>query len=311
MQPQQGTGIFQFETTQVEQVVTRRFASQMVGQPKSTPRSHRNRFQLAAASTSDANYFRTARSISSRSQRQPPVGGEIVVAGGLPFSSKDRRSYEIFDWSTQKWTLFKNALFFEHPDGFSFFYDNKVMFCGGTRVECLDIANYRTVCTFPAQLPKGNCGKGVLCGDRIVTFGQSVSETSLKNPFGSSVLVHYDDERKFSNYGITRVNDNAVVVVGGSNSYTYTKYDGRGRQYKVPKEKKYTDEVALYNPSTNVMKTLAPLPYELIDTTVVAHKENIIILGGNRGYKEITNEVLMYDISKQQCSRLPSMLEER
>ena len=217
-QAQQGTGILQFETTQVEQVVTRRFASQVVGQPNLTSRPQGNRLQLAETSTSNADYFRAACSISSRSQRQPPVGGEIVVAGGLPYTSKYRRSYEIFDWSTQQWTLFKTALFFEHPDGFSFFYDNKVMFCGGTRVECLDIANYRTVCTFPAQLPKGNCGKGVLCGDRIVTFGQSVSETSLQNPFGSSVLVHYDDERKFSNYGITRVNDNAVVIVGGSNS---------------------------------------------------------------------------------------------
>ena len=213
----------------------------MVGQPNSTSRPQGNRFQLAATSTSDADYFRAACSISSRSQRQPPVEGEIVVAGGLPYSSKDRRSYEIFDWSTQQWTLFKNALFFEHPDGFSFFYDNKVMFCGGTEingVECLDIANYRTVCTFPAQLPSTDCGKGVLCGDRIVTFGQFVSETSLQNPFGSSVLVNYDNERKFSNYGITRVNDNAVVVVGGSNSYTRIRYDGRGRQYNVCRRRK-------------------------------------------------------------------------
>ena len=298
--------------------MTRRFASHVVGKsnskPRPLPRRRVNRLQLAAPSTSDAEYFRTACSISSRSQRQPPVEGEIVVAGGLPYSSEDRRSYEIFDWSTQQWTLFKNALFFEHPDGFSFFYDNKVMFCGGTetnRVECLDIANYRTVCTFPAQLPEGNCGKGVLCGDRIVTFGQSVSETFLQNPFGSSVLVHYDNERKFSNYGITRVNDNAVVVVGGSNSYTRIRYDGRRRQKCVSEKKEYSDDVTLYNPSTNVMKTLAPLPYRLCDTTLVAHKENIIIFGGNRGYKEITNEVLMYDINKQQCSRLPSMLEER
>ena len=81
---------------------------------------------------------------------------------------------------------------------------------------------------------------------------------------------------------------------------------------KCRRKKEYTDEVALYNPSTNVMKTLAPLPYKLFNTTLVAHKENIVILGGNRGYKELTNEVLMYDISKQhECSRLPSMLEER
>ena len=209
--------------------------------------------------------------MSSRNQCQPPVEGEIVVAGKACWENS--KSYEIFNWSTQQWTLFKDASFFHHGGGFSFIYDDKVMFCGGTgtnRVECLDIANYRAVCTFPAQLPEGNCGKGVLCGDKIFTFGESVSETSLQSPFIRKVRVQYNDERKFSNYGIACVNDNAVVVVGGNNSYTRIAYDGRGRKKNVYEKKKYTDNVALYNPSTNVMKTLAPLPYGLCDMAVVA-----------------------------------------
>ena len=293
--------------------MTRRFASQVVEQSNSTPRSlprrRVNDLQLAAPSTSDADYFRAA--ISSR-QRRPPVGGEIVVAGGLLYSSEDRRSYEIFNWSTQQWTLFNDALFFDHTDGFSFFYDNKVMFCGGTqtnRLECLDIANYRTVCTLPVELSSTNCGKGVLCGDEILTFGESVSGTSLQNPSKSRVRVLYDRQRKFSNYGIARVNDNAVVVVGGRNVYTS---DGIARVCLMPEKKFNSDDVALYNPSTNVIKKLAPLPYGLRDMAVVAHEENVIILGGYKMcYSKITNEVLMYNITKQQCSKLPSMLEKR
>ena len=224
-----------------------------------------------------------ARSTSSRSHRQPPVKGEIIVAGGISYSGS--KSYEIFNWSTQQWTLVKDALFFDHTGGFSFLFDNKVMFYGGTRtnrVECLDIANYRTVSTLPAQLPSEECGKGVLCGDKIFTFGESVSETSLHR-FRTNVRVRYNDNRKFSNYGIARVNDNAVVVVGGNDSYTRIKYDGRGGKKNVSEKKEYMDDVILYNPSTNVIKTLAPLPYGLCDMAVVAHGKNVIILGGRKG----------------------------
>ena len=266
-----------------------------------------NDLQLAAPSIS-TGHFRAACSLSTRSQRQPPVEGEIVVTGG------GGKSYEIFNWSTQQWTLFEDALFFDHTNGFSFLYDNKVMFCGGAgtdRVECLDLANYRTVCTFPAQLPSTSCGKGILRGHGIFTFGESVSKTSLQNPFGSRVLRPYGDERKFSNYGVARVNDNAVVLVGGNNSYTRVKYDGRGGQKNVSEEKDYTDNVTLYDPLSGVVKTLAPLPYGLSDMAVVAHGENVIILGGRKSLHEPSSEVLMYNITKQQCSKLPSMLEKR
>ena len=295
--------------------MTRRFASQVVEQPKSAPRPlprrRVNRLQLAAPSTSDAEYFIAACSVSRRRQRQPPVEGEIIVAGGSYSGSK---SYEIFNWSTRQWTLYEDELFFDHTDGFSFLYNNKVMFCGGTkpdRVESVDIAKNRSVLALPVQLPGENCGKGVLCGDKILTFGESISKTSVRNPFGSSVLVPYNDKRKFSNYGIVCVNDNAVVIVGGNNSYTRTKYDRRGGKQKVSEEKEYTDDVALYYPFTNFMKTLSPLPYGLCDMAVVSHEDNIIILGGKQRGRRATNEVLMYNITNQCCSKLPNMLEER
>ena len=278
----------------------------MTAQPNSTPGPQANDLQLAGPSIS-TDHFRAACSLSTRTQRQPPVEGEIVVTGG------GGKSYEIFNWSTQQWTLFKDALFFDHTDGFSFLYDNKVMFCAGKitdRVEYLDIANYRTVCTFPAQLPSTSCGKGILCGHEIFTFGESVSKTSLQSPFGSRVLRRYEDERKFSNYGVARVNDNAVVLVGGNNSYTRVKYEN-WKPYNVYEHKQYTEDIALYDPSRNAVKTLAPLPYGLIDMAVVAHGENVIILGGKKEYDRRCSDVLMYNITKQVCSKLPSMLEKR
>ena len=111
-----------------------------------------------------------------------------------------------------------------------------------------------------------------------------------------------------------------MVVVGGNNSYTRIRkervYDYMSQGYKsvdkkVPEQKEYSDDVALYNPSTNVMKSLAPLPYGLSGVAVVAHGDNIIILGGVKRYREPCNDVLMYNITKQQCSKLPNMLEKR
>jgi hypothetical protein len=173
------------------------------------------------------------------------------------------------------------------------------MICGGTdtnRVECLDIAENRFASTFPVQLPGTRCGKGVLCGDKILTFGQSVSATSLKPPFKTTVLFSYNDEREMSSYGVARVNANAVVLLGG---------------YYRCKTITAKEDVLLYNPITNVMKKLAPLPYELFNMTVVVHNNNIIILGGKKGAYDVCNDVLMYNITNQQCSRLPSMLEKR
>ena len=44
-------------------------------------------------------------------RKQVAVDGSIVVGGGC------NRSYKVFDWSTQKLTLFEDALFFDHTNG--------------------------------------------------------------------------------------------------------------------------------------------------------------------------------------------------
>jgi hypothetical protein len=177
------------------------------------------------------------------------------------------------------------------------------MICGGTntnRVECLHITNNRSLSTFPAQLPGTDCGKGVLCGDKILTFGKSVSATSLKPPFKTTVLASYNEGKKmaFGN-GIARVNENVVVLLGGH-------YQPTGRRSVVLKE-----DVLLYNMTTKQIEELAPLPYQLSDMAVVVHNDNIIILGGIKNRSNVCNDVLMYNITNQQCSRLPSMLEKR
>jgi hypothetical protein len=274
---------------------TRRQQSDNSKQTDSTqPQQGYNRIPTGPSCTK-SDYVETVL-IPSPIQSKATVIKQIVVAGG------GSKSYEIFDWSTQQWTLHEDTLFFDHTDGFSFVYDNKIMICGGTRtnkVECLDISNHRSVSTFSAQLVDTECGKGVLCGDRILTFGESVSGTSLKPPFKTTV-ISYSDRAKLSHYGVACVNENTVVVLGG---YYNTPY--RATELK--------EDVLLYNPTTKGMKKLAPLPHQLADMAVVVRDDNLIVLGGhkNHDYTEICSDVLMYNITKQQCSKLPSMLENR
>jgi hypothetical protein len=239
--------------------------------------------------------FRAACSISSPIQSQPTVDKQIVVAGG------DYKSYEVFNWSTQEWTLYEDSLFFDHNNAFSFLYDNKIMICGGTdtnRVEYLDIASDESASTFPVQLPK-DCGKGVLCGDKILTFGQHVRATSLKPPFTTTCPCYSGWE--LSSYGVAYVNENAVVIVGG--------------YYKrlpncVNDRPQLKDDVLLYNPTTKQMSNLAPLPCKLADMAVVVHNDNLIILGGIDG-NNVCNSVWMYNIANQHCRMLPKMLQNR
>ena len=246
-------------------------------------------------------------------QRQLPVDKEIFVASG----SKER-SCEIFNWSTQKWSLHQDMLFLDHTDGFSFVYETVdevqfyelVMVCGGgetNRIECLNAADCNSVSAFPGQLPASYCGKGVLCNDKILTFKDSVLETSLKPEFKTKKLLPFRNGRSISQYGVAYVNENAVVIVGGNSGYTR---DSEGKLIYPRME--ICSNVLLYNPTTKTMKTLAPLPHKLRDMSVVVHEDSVVILGGRKGaYAECTNDVFMYNITNQHSFKLPSMLEKR
>ena len=279
---QQGTEFIQVEATQVRQVVTRQIPSQFPRvQPDTTP--------------SQLPIF------PNRVEAIGPIttGKQILVAG-------QGKSYKIFNWSTQEWTLYQDMLFFDHSNGFSFVYDNKVMICGGTftdRVEYVDPTCFGSACTFPVKLPGTDHGKGVLFGDKILTFGQHVNATSLKTPFQTTISLFYPNRKKLSSYGVAYVNENTVVVVGG--------YKEKIVLTCRNTQKQLTDEVRLYNPTTKTLTKLAPLPYMLCDMAVVVHNDNVIILGGSSDGRYSRNDVLMYNITAQECRMLPKMLEYR
>ena len=244
-------------------------------QPSITQKRRNNLRETASASPDS---FRMGRSITN------PFKRKIFVSGG-------DTSYEVFDWSTQQWTLYEDKLFFSHGDAFSFVYDNSIMICSGTgtnRVDCVDVAS-NSSCVYPSLLPN-DCGKGVLCGDKILTFKQSVSATSLKPPFKTTVLNNYVKGKTRSSYGVAFVNENVVAIVGGL---------------------MMSDVVLLYNLTTKCFTKLAPLPKGLLNVAVVVHKDNLIILGGYDVSFTPISQVFMYNMTSQTCRKLPCMLEER
>lgn len=290
-------------------------ASKARQQPKSQTSQAESNDDVAGGSCVAANDVGTLPT-PSPVERSAPVETEIFVAGG-----SKKRSCEIFNWTTRKWTLHKDMLFFDHTDGFSFLYETVdevqfyelIMICGGTetnRIECLNVADCKSVSAFPAQLPGDYCSKGVLCDDKILTFSDSVTATSLGDRSRSTTLLAYPNGQKFSQYGVACVNKNAVVIVGGCDVYT----KNREGKYIWPRSE-VNKRVRLYNPATKTWRNLAPLPYLLRDMAVVAYEDSVIILGGSKGEywatRKSTNDVLMYNITNQHCLKLPSMLEKR
>ena len=244
--------------------------------------------------------LRSASSSLFRHERTIIANGQIVVAGGHDRATM--KSYEVLNWSTKSWTLFENALFFDHTYSFSFPYDDKILVCGGKRserIEYLDIVSSKASVVFPASLPSSTSGKGALCGKSILTFEDSIRKTFLMPPHSSSVVFKYKTGEKRDHYGVECLNQSVAIVGGNCTETTYTFFETK------------VDDVILYDLVKNEVKKLAPLPYRVSMIATVPYQDNIIILGGLDGKRKLLNNVLMYNVTTQECKQLPSMLQSR
>ena len=214
-------------------------------------------------------------------------------------------SLEIFNWSTKTWTLHEDILFYPRQHSFCFPYKNSVMVCGGecsNRIEYLNIKKDPiTSHTLPVSLPEYRLfpgGNGTLCGSRILTFENSeVREIVLEPPRPSKVVASLAKYRNF--YGVEYFNGNIIILGGGS------------RTKENYSEVECLDTVLSYNTSTNEVKQLATLPYEVSKMATVLYKDNVIVLGGEDQSGQPLNSVIMYNITKEESQKLPSMLQKR
>ena len=72
-----------------------------------------------------------------------------------------------------------------------------------------------------------------------------------------------------------------------------------------------TDDVVLFNPATNELKKLAPLPYKVSRMATVPYKDNVIIIGGRGEGIRMLNNVLMYNITSQECREVAQHVGEQ
>ena len=229
------------------------------------------------------------RSSSTTFQREATVAvsGQIFIFGGYP--NEASQSFEVFNWSTKTWTLVKNCLFYQRDCSFSFIDGKKIMICGGDYTERIEYLNpsesgyTATVASF--SLSNDSRYNGLLYKDRILTFYEGVVETLLESPGESRILLQEDQGRNYP-VGVHRFGD-GVYIVGGQES--------KMEKYDVVK---------------NEMKTLPSLPHKVSGMASVAHKDNIIIMGGYDGSQPLNN-VVMFNVTTHEYKKLPSMLEKR
>ncbi len=226
-------------------------------------------------------------------------GRRIFVLGGsttdptMASGLDGCKSVEVFDWSTETWSLMENFLFFPSSKSFSFFYEKSLMVCGGRsseRIEFFDpIKNGFTSTAFPGSLPSTGL-KGVLFENRIITFGKDIQETSLERPWKSTVLVKGDDMSDRSACALECIG-NDIFVIGFSG-----------------------DKVERYDTTNKQLTALSTkLPYKVSNIATVVHEDSIIILGGDdpNTQSRARNDVLTFNIQSLECKRLPSMLQKR
>ena len=223
--------------------------------------------------------------------REPTVAmnGQIFIFGGS-YQGEDSKSFEVFNWSTKKWTLIKNCLFFGRVCSFSFIYGKKIMICGGNsteRVEFLNPSDTGCIVTLVAASLSSNARhSGLLYKDRILTFNNNVVvETSLETLEESRTLLRLKQGRNYT----------ACVHLFEDNIYIVGRNESKIEKYDVAK---------------NEMKTLSSLPFKVLAMATVAYKDNIIIIGGHDGEQSLS-DVVMFNVTTQEYKKLPAMLEER
>ena len=129
----------------------------------------------------------------------------IFVAGGN--ASKARKSFEIFNWSTQTWSIYEDVLFFEHSLSFSFPYKDVIMVCGAysNRIEYVNVKkDPHTAHVHPSALaPKSfwGIGKGAFSTNEVFTFyKKSVSRSMLDPPHSVDKLLALPEDKR--SYGV-------------------------------------------------------------------------------------------------------------
>ena len=236
-----------------------------------------------------------------------------LVAGGYGKDRKPLSSAEVFDKTSNSWTLLK-PMKTCRAESSSVVYNGQVFVTGGTsdgKNILSSIENFSSNVNplvppcwsyFPLNLPRALKGHyTVVYHDRMLVIGgyseenenysDIIYEVQLQFPFTTKVLAKLPSPRPMRGCGVVLVNDKILFFGGHSGNYQDLE----------------SANVTMYDITKNEVRQLAPLPYGVYNMATVRFGENVVLAGGYDYDYSIRNTVISYNIETQKSTELPQM----
>ena len=234
------------------------------------------------------------------------INADIVVIGGID-ATKALSSVERFNFLNQTWTPL-DELKTARVGHAAVVFQNQILVCGGTTsgdnlncidsIEVLDLNdNSPTWHEFAVNLPVKVAGhKCVVYGNRLLiiggkTEGGNVSDTIyellLVPPYSSKLLCHMKKKRVL--HGAELFEDK-VLIAGG-----------RGTEA----------DVQMFDITRNECVKMPPLLYPRSFMATVGRDDTMLLIGGRDDRKELSNDIIQYDVKTGQSKVLTKKKAEQ
>ena len=250
---------------------------------------------------------------SSVSKSIHNLRAEIIVAGG-----RDDKSVEVFNMATKTWRLLSEMNECRIAAS-SVSYQGHMIVTGGQvgleesldSVEELNLAQQdghwiKSQFKLPLQYNRHVCvvyekrlfvtggsqaGRGSF--GRFMARYNSIHKIELNPPYPSKLVTRMP--RGVYNHGAELVN-NKIYIFGGSTSHY-----GHSA----------IDNVLIFDPETNYLAELQPLPYAVSQIATVSWKDNVVVVGGMNEGSRALDTVILYNVTTGSHRMLPSMKKKR
>ena len=241
---------------------------------------------------------------------------DIVIVGGKKTDSERLKSFEIFSWTNNSWTIMGEMNQYRSI-ATSFVYDNHMIVTGGfsddgakNSMEKMDLTEKNAEwIDSPVKFPfKCRGHKTVLEQNRLILIGgmdnkggskNTIYEILLTHPYSSKLLIHMPCPRNF--HGAEKIGER-VYILGGRIYYIHGRKTSSGQ---------ITNAVLMYDLVTNRFQRMASLPFPVSNMATVSWMDNVIVIGGIDENDRALNTVTMYNVNTEKSTMLPEMQKKR
>ena len=235
----------------------------------------------------------------------------IMVAGGSDGNSS-LNSVESFSWIKRTWEPLQ-SMKQRRDTASSFVYQQQMFVAGGwhddgERLDSLENFNIDEKpgqwLDFDAKLPvELSHHTNVVYQNRLIVTGgctvgldqvsDGIYETLLTPPYSSKLLCKMPQPREFH---CSQLFEDNIFTFGGRKTWH---------------DEESTDNVLLYNITTNKCEQKAPLPFAVRGMASVSWNDDVILMGGVDKDGNVLNTVVKYDLKTGKSELLPPMKYKR